>query len=475
MDASVESIVQQSPKTYEVAWTEVTRDLNGNLMASHRYRAFVSVVTQEVTDARQALVNPLGLYVTNLTWGEVVSTATDQQTTARKAATLRSRTEDRINDTVRNYRSGPCTHRRGGWSAKRSAVNAPAEAGSFRLQLQGCGNRASGAIESACGQAAITHADSCAQGVRRLSAALLPGRSSQSTAPTEKGSAVPLNWKLPHADLNAVGLSAAEVSRLWEAGASMPTQGENGKVVYIYGQGMPVLVCAPLRVCAIELQSGEHLQSQPQIGDSRRWEITPVLSGSGLDETPILIVKPIEAGLETDLIVPTDKRTYVVRLVSDPTRFVSRLAFQYPDEDRAKWVAFAARQDEAKRNAEAIAEERREKDKKAGVLPMADNAVDRLYLDYKLSGDEHLRPDHVFDDGQHTYLIYPNDGRFRELPTLLLVVNGKSELVNFRVDGSRYIVDRLFDKAILVVGVGKKQTRVTITRETPYSQAGKEN
>ena len=301
------------------------------------------------------------------------------------------------------------------------------------------------------------------------------GQSSQSTASTEKGSAVPLNWKLPHADLNAVGLSAAEVSRLWEAGASMPTQGENGKVVYIYGQGMPVLVCAPLRVCAIELQSGEHLQSQPQIGDSRRWEITPVLSGSGLDEAPILIVKPIEAGLETDLIVPTDKRTYVVRLVSDPARFVSRLTFQYPDEDRAKWVAFAARQNEAKRNAEAIAEERREKDKKAGVVPMADNAVDRLYLDYKFSGDEHLRPDHVFDDGQHTYLIYPNDGRFRELPTLLLVVNGKTELVNFRVDGSRYIVDRLFDKAILVVGVGKKQTRVTITRETPYSQAGKEN
>jgi type IV secretion system protein VirB9 len=284
-----------------------------------------------------------------------------------------------------------------------------------------------------------------------------------------------LNWKLPHADLNAVGLSAAEVSRLWEAGASIPTQGENGKVVYIYGQGMPVLVCAPLRVCAIELQAGEHLQSQPQIGDSRRWEITPVLSGSGLDETPILIVKPIEAGLETDLIVPTDKRTYVVRLVSDPTRFVSRLAFQYPDEDRAKWVAFAARQDEARRNAEAIAEERREKDRKDGVVPMANNTVDRLYLDYKFSGDEHLRPDHVFDDGQHTYLIYPNDGRFRELPTLLLVVNGKTELVNFRVDGTRYIVDRLFDKAILVVGVGKKQTRVTITRETPYTQAGKEN
>jgi type IV secretion system protein VirB9 len=59
------------------------------------------------------------------------------------------------------------------------------------------------------------------------------------------------------------------------------------------------------------------------------------------------------------------------------------------------------------------------------------------------------------------------------LPTLLIEMSGKSELVNFRVEdtkgGSRYIVDRLFDKAILVVGVGKKQTRVAITRATPYS------
>lgn len=308
-----------------------------------------------------------------------------------------------------------------------------------------------------------------------LVSAVTPTESLKSATPAEKGSAVPLNWSPPHADLNAAGISAAEVSRLWETSVSMPTPGPNGKVVYIYGQGMPVLVCAPLRVCAIEFEVGEHLQSEPQLGDSRRWEITPVLSGSGLDETPILIVKPIEAGLETDLIVPTDRRTYVIRLVSDPTRFVSRLAFQYPDEDRAKWADFEARQNEAKRNAESIAEERRANDKKDGVLPMGENAVDRLYLDYKMTGDEHLRPDHVFDDGQHTYLIYPNDGRFRELPTLLLVVNGKTELVNFRVDGSRYIVDRLFDKAVLVVGVGKKQTRITITREAPYSQTAKEN
>jgi type IV secretion system protein VirB9 len=269
--------------------------------------------------------------------------------------------------------------------------------------------------------------------------------------------------------LNVAAFGAAEVSRQWETGVATPTPGVDGRVVYIFGQGMPVMVCAPLRVCAIELQAGEHLQSPPQIGDSRRWEITPVLSGSGLDETPLLIVKPIEPGLETDLIVPTDRRTYVFRLISDPTRFVSRLAFQYPGEEGAKWVAFQAQQDEAKRDAEALAEQTREKDKKAGVVPMAENALDNLYFDYKLSGDAAFRPERVLDDGQHTYLIYPNDGRFRELPTLLMVVNGKTELINFRVDGSRYIVDRLFDKAILVVGIGKKQNRVAITRGTPYS------
>ena len=102
------------------------------------------------------------------------------------------------------------------------------------------------------------------------------GQSSQSAASTEKGSAVPSNWKLPHADLNAVGLSAAEVSRLWEAGASMPTQGENGKVVYIYGQGMPVLVCAPLRVCAIELAIG---RASPK--PAADWRLPPLGDHAG--------------------------------------------------------------------------------------------------------------------------------------------------------------------------------------------------
>jgi type IV secretion system protein VirB9 len=233
---------------------------------------------------------------------------------------------------------------------------------------------------------------------------------------------------------------------------------------------MPVVVCAPLRVCALELEPGEHIQSPPQIGDGRRWEVTPVTSGSGLTQTALLVIKPIEAGLDTDLVVPTDRRTYVVRLVSDATRYISAVAFRYPGDDPAKWSAFQAQQDAAARRAQA-AESRKDKSPTDSGAAMAANALDHLYFDYKLDGDPDMRPVRVLDDGQHTYIFYPNDGRFREVPTLMIDVNGKTELVNFRVDGNRYVVDRLFDKGVLLLGVGKKQKKVTITRAQDYASS----
>ena len=44
-------------------------------------------------------------------------------------------------------------------------------------------------------------------------------------------------------------------------------------------------------------------------------------------------------------------------------------------------------------------------------------------------------------------------------------------IVNYRVQGNRYIVDSVFDQAVLIVGVGGNQERITITR-TP--KAGEE-
>ncbi len=59
-----------------------------------------------------------------------------------------------------------------------------------------------------------------------------------------------------------------------------------------------------------------------------------------------------------------------------------------------------------------------------------------------------------------------------EAPSLLVVRAGGSikktedtSLVNYRVQGDRYIVDQVFDEAVMIAGVGKRQTRVQIVRE----------
>ena len=178
------------------------------------------------------------------------------------------------------------------------------------------------------------------QRVPPLQQGVAPAISPESNAPVASAiapeSKVPPGWKPPHAELNSTALNATSVAANWEAAFNLATPGADGRVVYMFGAGMPVLVCAPLRVCVLELERGEHIQSQPQIGDSRRWDVTPVSSGNDVDKTPLLIVKPIEPGLDTDVVVPTDRRTYVVRLVSDPSRYVSRVAFKYSADDHTK-------------------------------------------------------------------------------------------------------------------------------------------
>ena len=43
-------------------------------------------------------------------------------------------------------------------------------------------------------------------------------------------------------------------------------------------------------------------------------------------------------------------------------------------------------------------------------------------------------------------------------------IDDETVMVNYRVQGDRYIVDSVFDKAILIAGVGSSQDRVTIQR-----------
>ena len=55
----------------------------------------------------------------------------------------------------------------------------------------------------------------------------------------------------------------------------------------------------------------------------------------------------------------------------------------------------------------------------------------------------------------------------REAPILVgIAVDHKTEMLNYRVKGDMYIADRLFERAQLVLGAGKKARKVEIIRGT---------
>ena len=61
---------------------------------------------------------------------------------------------------------------------------------------------------------------------------------------------------------------AVHVSEAWMVANQAPVEGKDGRVLYTYGAGLPTVVCAPLRVCVLELQPGEKIVGEPHIGDS---------------------------------------------------------------------------------------------------------------------------------------------------------------------------------------------------------------
>lgn len=248
---------------------------------------------------------------------------------------------------------------------------------------------------------------------------------------------------------------AVRVSEGFRVESISPSPGPDGRVMYTFGAGLATLVCAPLRICIIELQPGERLAGEPQIGDSLRWQITPSGYGNAVDGTPIIVVKPTAPGLDTNLLVTTDRRAYYLRLISKPEDYVSRVAFEYPAEDNnRRWQ-------------EHMLAERSRQSEKTQLLPALLTA-ERLNFGYAIrGGNEHIRPVRVFDDGEKTYLQMPGEMKNREAPVLLIVGNdGKGEVTNYRVQRQTYIVDRLFDRANLVLGAGKKNKglKVEISR-----------
>lgn len=270
-------------------------------------------------------------------------------------------------------------------------------------------------------------------------------------------SEVPKDWSaLKDVPLSETAKEALNASQPWMTEKQAPAPGKDGRVLYTFGAGLPTVVCAPLRVCVLELEAGEKVNGEPHIGDSVRWTIAPATAGKPDQLTSMIVIKPKQAGLDTNLLVTTDRRAYYVRLISKPEEYLARVAFSYPEDQSAQWSVHLVRQDQRSKAAE---DTRR-------VEPV--ETMENLYFDYRvLGGNDYIRPTRVVDDGKKTFIQMPTGTAVREAPVLVVIgPEGKPEMVNYRVTGDMYIVDRLFERGALLLGVGKKQRRTEIVRGT---------
>ncbi|AKC86311.1 P-type conjugative transfer protein TrbG [Pseudoxanthomonas suwonensis] len=208
-----------------------------------------------------------------------------------------------------------------------------------------------------------------------------------------------------------------------------------GALYQVYG--------SPGRVTLIALQPGEQLVTMAA-GDTVRWIVGDTVSGSGGEQRVSVLVKPTRPDLQTNLVITTDRRTYLVELSSTEQTWMASVSWDYP-QDRMR--ALQRRAQEAQPATQV-------------GLPLQD-----LRFRYAITGaNAPWRPRHAFDDGRKVYIQFPAGIAQGELPPLFVVgPHGEGQLVNYRYLAPYYVVDRLFGAAELRLG-GDRAEVVRIER-----------
>ncbi len=181
----------------------------------------------------------------------------------------------------------------------------------------------------------------------------------------------------------------------------------------------------PNYVSTILLEPGETL-NDIAAGDTSRWMVTEATAETESEPRTIVLVKPQTTGLRTNVVLITDRRTYLIEAVSQAgNAYAAQVAWSYPQNAAAQ----------------------------TGAIP----SIDRLNFSYRVRtvrGRTPIwTPARVFDDGRRTWIEFPPGVAATDMPPLFVITGEGAEIANYRVQGQRMIVDRLFDRAELRLGV----------------------
>lgn len=217
----------------------------------------------------------------------------------------------------------------------------------------------------------------------------------------------------------------------------------NAIQIYPWSEGaLYQIYAAPGQITNIALEPGESLTGSGPIaaGDTARWIIGDTESGEGVSRRVHVLVKPTRADIATNLVVTTDRRSYMIELRAGEKPYMPAVAWAYPQ------VPGAQRHN-------------------VPVVPIIPAFTVRNYR-YALTGDTPpWRPMAVYDDGRKVYVEFPRGVIQGEMPPLFVIgADGEAHIVNSRIYQNILIVDQLFGAAELRLGGGERPQKVRIER-----------
>lgn len=200
---------------------------------------------------------------------------------------------------------------------------------------------------------------------------------------------------------------------------------------------------APLRVTTLTLAPGETLVAKAA-GDTVRWQIGEAVSGEGAGQRTHVLLKPLERGLETNLVLTTNRRVYFIDLKSGAAdAFNAAVAW-----DTASVLAESVPVDAVTPAAGSVTQS----------VVMPEGELDARYRIEPQGRRPRWTPTSVFNDGRRTFITFDADLQVDEAPALFVIApDGEAQMVNYRQVGGLYVVDRVFDRAELRLGDRRPQ------------------
>ncbi|MCJ2185568.1 TrbG/VirB9 family P-type conjugative transfer protein [Novosphingobium beihaiensis] len=217
---------------------------------------------------------------------------------------------------------------------------------------------------------------------------------------------------------------------------AVPAQAEDPRLVdHAYSDNEVVRIDGKAGIqAAIAFGDGESIENVA-VGDSQAWQITPN------KRADLLFVKPLETAARTNMTVVTNRHTYFFDLVASPkSKPLYMLRFTYKDEPKTAPVPGAA-----------VAALNPMEEALASGDPMAVPADPaKLNFAWKRSGSDKLLPARIYDDGNSTYLVWPE----KSAVPAILIENEKGEEgpVNYSVHESTIVLPDVPSKIILRSG-----------------------